>query len=119
MNGYYKYIINIENGKYWFGLYPNNNNKQPLLESCVFDSLDICKNEIDIFKKSIIENDLKTYDNNIIKFVQKGKKFNFVYKIGSKIYSRKICLESREQLERDIKLIYDNINAPIKERKFE
>lgn len=35
---YYKYQIKIDNGQYYFALYPNNNNKIPVIKSNGYNS---------------------------------------------------------------------------------
>ena len=112
----YKYYINQKDGKYYFGLYPNNNNRESIGISGLYNSEKAAQEAINRFR-SLIKDASNVYnlfetvcETNVIpkyKFVLKENQYNIVFQ-REKLY------EHKYEVKKGIGRITKNIDAPIK-----
>lgn len=107
---YYKYFIRVLDGQYYFGLYPNNNNKQAIAVSGNYSSFEDAKDGINKLKKMLkSSSDLFSYykDENGYYFELKPNKAGIVFR-------RDLPLTHRYEISNCIKRIYANYDAPLR-----
>ena len=90
------YKVFLKNGKWFFHLIPNNNNRQEVGKSALFDSREECMQAVETFRKLVIENCVNTLNHPNIKVVKGDCTAHFQYWIDGEIIfqSRTYCTSS-------------------------
>ena len=109
--GYYKYFISKMDDGYKFGLYPNNNNTQWVVQSNAFNTKQEAQIGIETFQNKVSLMGEKAFD---IKKIGVAKyQILFIDNNVEIFYIEKNTTLCKKKIDRIIK----NINAPLKERK--
>lgn len=106
----YKYFIKSHGEMYYFGLYPNNNNRQPLAISTDYLKYENAKDGIELLK------DLLKRDSNMFKMRKEERGYTF-YLTDNEFqlaFFRSKVLYHRYEVLRCINRIYKNCEAPLK-----
>lgn len=109
----YKFRIEKENAGYVFRLYPNNNNKQQIASSMIYDSKANCMNALEQFKIFVKTNNIEAF----LKIEKIGHKFVPSIVDNGKTLFHRMDLpydNDKDQCNKWIERIKNNIDAPLK-----
>ncbi len=106
----YKYYIKKLDNSYYYGLYPNNNNRQPVAVSGGYPSREDAKKGIEDLKNHLKEN------NNPFQISINEGKYYFELKANKKklTFKRILGYTNRENAKKGIDNILKNVGAPLK-----
>lgn len=110
----YKFLIKKEDEKWFFGLYPNNSNTQPIGISKLYYSKKMCENGLKNFKLIISK---MNFDDLLKKVNIVNENQKFLYQIiynKEIIFHRNLPVESENQIFENINQIKKYINSELK-----
>ena len=108
---YYKYYIKKHGDQFYFGLYPGNNNRQPIAISNDYPTEDHAKEEIELLRK-LLSTDGSAF---ITSEEERGYFFDLKENELRMGFRRTKAIQSKYQVPKCIKRIYDNLDAPLKQ----
>lgn len=110
--GNYKFQIKKENGRYFFALFPNNNNNQEIGRSEQYENYNVCKKALEDFKSWV---KMQKIDNHESEYVElyKDKGHHFRYVESSRVLFSRINGYTQLKSAKDaIVRVYRHIDAP-------
>lgn len=106
----YKYFIKSHENKYYFGLYPNNNNRQPLAISGDYLSIEDAKDGMEKLKRLLRESSRKF----VLRKEKNGYYFDLADEKWQLTFTRSKALHHRYEVARCINRINQNFESPLK-----
>lgn len=106
---HYKYYVKRHGNQFYFGLYPGNNNRQPLAVSKDYQTGNDAKEGIEMLKK------LLSHDKSAFTSFEEEKGFYFNLKENETelVFRRTKAIQDKYQVPKCINRIYHNSNAPL------